>query len=1019
MSENKKENHFALDQVIEKKLNLKCSFHELSPDKQLLALLYIKKKKLDIKVFDSKYYDILINKFYTIEYVLEVDEDNEESINKDKKEFATFEEFYQYTKGDIYDNRTCLYGYKFSNEEIEKYHLNIGELNFDSLIGETIDDHTFEKLTSEKVKQIQQYQDKVAQIQDWFRKLETPTTLRSLEQKCRFFVKKFDDGRHSDDWPRFVHFSYQEIFFSLLLRRDKEKLKDLVIMYFCKNGIYDGISFSDIVMTYGRDAALKTIENFDGKYAESTKKQKIREFKKILKECDEGHFAIHKRIGFYYDTFYAVQNSYEKDSIPPLVKKECFLSFDELVSFVDGDLRGADLSLAPLEKEEILKYKTDEYTIMPKPMKYDKHELVKTYENNEFIVGQRWSYRNDEALIHREEFSTFFDFSHYLKKDLSNADLILCDGLERIKEVDGLNLKGLKVRSHVARELNLPLDRIPDNQFQLVEFDQTNHFELDTKDELLAVRPDDDGMNAISYVTDIHLMHRFMAYKCESLDDQRYVIKKIAKKIIDESTNINLIGGDTSSEFDVFCSFIEELKHYRASQNHKMSQHFFFTLGNHELWEFSHLSLRGIVDTYKKVLSDNDEEYFHLIQNDLYYYEPIDMVWNLISQDELREISISDLRERTRSSSVILFGGIGFAGQNEEFNANNGIYRSTLSREDEQMESRKFVELYEKVTDALHNRNLVILTHMPIQDWAGKESTAKPGIIYVNGHSHRNYYHDDGIKRIFADNQVGYRGKEFSLKKIPFDNVIDWFADYEDGIHEITAEDYKRYYRGIRQAMNFNRKFMNLYMIKKENTYMFLMRNTNGNLQILAGGNIKLAIKPLEYYYEHLTNYAESIKLYLSEFNAYLSRISHEVSRIGGNGNIHGCIVDIDFYNHLFVNPFDRKVTPYYALSMTDKFVYDNIPSLLNDKCQGLYIIYENLINDISNKDDLILYEKDAIVTKHRKYNSDTTIYSYSKIIKGLQYTTYHNLVRIWNDEFIDKSSEKNGLQIVKSLLSS
>ena len=156
---------------------------------------------------------------------------------------------------------------------------------------------------------------------------------------------------------------------------------------------------------------------------------------------------------------------------------------------------------------------------------------------------------------------------------------------------------------------------------------------------------------------------------------------------------------------------------------------------------------------------------------------------------------------------MIIFGGIGFAGMNETFNADNGIYMNVLSRADENKESSKFLALYEKVTMALADKNLIILSHMPMKDWGGKDIKAKEGIVYVNGHSHWNYFFDDGKKRIYADNQVGYKGKRLSFKKFFVNSDYDWFAGYEDGIYEISKDDYEIFYRGIGEMVTLNRRF--------------------------------------------------------------------------------------------------------------------------------------------------------------------------------------------------------------------
>ena len=85
-------------------------------------------------------------------------------------------------------------------------------------------------------------------------------------------------------------------------------------------------------------------------------------------------------------------------------------------------------------------------------------------------------------------------------------------------------------------------------------------------------------------------------------------------------------------------------------------------------------------------------------------------------EEELEKISITDLQYRTQFAKLIIFGGIGFSGMNETFNANNGLYKYAIDRELEKKESLKFLNLYKKVINALKNSKLIVITHMPFQD---------------------------------------------------------------------------------------------------------------------------------------------------------------------------------------------------------------------------------------------------------------------------------------------------------------
>ena len=58
-----------------------------------------------------------------------------------------------------------------------------------------------------------------------------------------------------------------------------------------------------------------------------------------------------------------------------------------------------------------------------------------------------------------------------------------------------------------------------------------------------------------------------------------------------------------------------------------------------------------------------------------------------ISEEELIASEKSHLRDRLKYAQIIIFGGIGFSGLNQTFNADYGIYRNALNRETEIKES--------------------------------------------------------------------------------------------------------------------------------------------------------------------------------------------------------------------------------------------------------------------------------------------------------------------------------------------
>ena len=62
----------------------------------------------------------------------------------------------------------------------------------------------------------------------------------------------------------------------------------------------------------------------------------------------------------------------------------------------------------------------------------------------------------------------------------------------------------------------------------------------------------------------------------------------------------------------------------------------------------------------------------------------------------------------------------------------------------------------------LQNTNSIVLTHMPKSCWC-VDSEYDTGIIYVSGHTHKNYYYDDGSVKIYNDAQTGYHRERFAM----------------------------------------------------------------------------------------------------------------------------------------------------------------------------------------------------------------------------------------------------------------
>lgn len=511
----------------------------------------------------------------------------------------------------------------------------------------------------------------------------------------------------------------------------------------------------------------------------------------------------------------------------------------------------------------------------------------------------------------------------------------------------------------------------------------------------------------IYYISDLHLNHRLIkAFPYSAtIDEVRFFIRKIIRKML-SSYNISsddflLIGGDVSFCFEISKIFYCELTQFFSSNR------IVVILGNHELWNYDKfgnnkefLSINEIIQKYSELFRELKIIFLHnslLIRrfNDDGYQR-----FCKIDNDTLLTLSIEDLKKLGLESNLFILGGLGFSGYNSDFNATNGIYRHTVTTlEDDLKLTKQFEDVYLKLEQAYPNNKVIVFTHTPKEDWS-QEKTYNSNWIYINGHTHKNYYVQDEEKTIYADNQIGYFSMNYNLKYFKLNKDYNIFKDYSDGIHLISKEQYLDFNYGIGIRLSFSREYNEIIMLKNNGYFLFLAQNADkSRLYLLNGGIInRLKITDINYYFENMTKYGETIKANLQSYNSALKKISEKVKLLGGEGTVHGCIVDIDFYNHIYLNPNDGSITPYYSPMFGAQQVYNNIPKLLEEQCPKLYTKYLKLL---ASGDNSFSIDISKSTSDNSIFVTETEQYRPSRLIKNLQFITENKVIRIWNENFI------------------
>ncbi len=969
-------------------------------------------RKYGLRITKKRGFDIISNTFFVEEDLVHIDITGEEQKKSVFRSFKDFESFYVFLNGDIYDNAcyTFCHQLDFTTFSCEVDFEKLMEKK--SFIKNTIDDYSIE-LSREEKESYEKGKHIHKQCQQWTEKFNNCKSCNELMDVTNDYEKSKLSAILD-----VTFFLFQYIFADI-----EDKHRFTIIMEYMSSGADPQYKLIYALCSiYNPDDVMQSFCYFLGAKGTVYKyKKKLKKYICYLKkgeiEFDSKAF-FDKRIHYYCEK---TRGRYKKDSKyePITTIDRYFETFNTFIDYRSGDLTYCDLSDALECNEDFSKYTVDETTKLPIHAAMDViYSVKKYYHNGEFHVIQKWTNKSGSVLKeNNHKFNFFFDFAFFLKGNLSDADLLFCDGLDNLEQWDFIDFTDAKMKSNLCKKLGLQYDTYTINLNLIESFDciEKNEFEtasvLQSSRDLVskAARRDlstydlnfDNKCQKVHYISDIHLMHRIQNAGCRSKEDVQYVVQKIVDAIVDENVRLLLIGGDVSSDFEVFQLFVK-LLHKSLSRNTLVV----FTLGNHELWSFPGFQIEQVISKYRTIL----EEYgMYLLHNDLLYKEDCD--WSadsnigihMIKYRDLCQLNEKQISDRLQSARYVILGGLGFSGYNTEFNADNGIYRMTMDRTIEIKESKIFEDLYNRLCPIFANKNTIILTHTPKKDWC-REAEPDKNYVYVSGHTHRNFFHDDGEYRVYSDNQVGYHIENPHLKTFLIENDYDCFSDYEDGIFEITSEQYNDFCRGKNISMTFQREVNVLYMLKKKGYYCFIHKSRSGSLTILDGGAMKkLEIQDVQYYYNNMDIMISAIKTPLDKFISFQKRIADMVKQIGGIGTIHGSIVDIDFYNHIYVNPFDLSITGYWASDIINKIVYPSIPTLLEKNCPVMFGEYVKLLKG-NSENPLALKQQTNITVLPQTY-LDTDIYKASREIKRMQKLS-SNILTSWYEDILHKRTK-------------
>lgn len=544
------------------------------------------------------------------------------------------------------------------------------------------------------------------------------------------------------------------------------------------------------------------------------------------------------------------------------------------------------------------------------------------------------------------------------------------------------------------------------------------------------------------YISDLHLESQ-LGLTGMTVDE---IKGKVAQKVDemlgglskeDMADGVLLVGGDVADSEEVAKIFFDTVFfRFRGP--------IIFVLGNHELWDgctyangesCRKRSIDEVVAAYKRFykVGSGFEGKTYCLENEVLVCYKNSMQRNsdefgvgrktagmprgglcVLTEEMLLNTSTDDLREFFDECSMIVLGGLGFCGLNPRYNADTGLFRDRVSREEDIERSKRFRAVYDKVMSCASDKRVVVLTHTQMEDWT--TDAPNKGWVYVNGHTHQNglVKTDDGVAVLY-DNQVGYKPKKWHLNQFSLERYYDPFEAWADGIYQITPQQYMDFNAGRGIQMEYFRQQGDIYALKKKGIYMFMLQYSIG-LYLLRGGQKLNVFHGLEYYAANLEQYVEKIQAAFRPYRNALDKIAAEVKRFGGSGYVHGSIVDIDFYNHIYLDPFDGYLMPYFAFDVTGRREFRSVQELLESSPipalgsdgKPLLSAYTKLLDagGVSILEPTV--KEDALAVVPMEVLDEKNIYAPSRVMKSIQYLLDKGVVRVWNDAvlaMVDKNA--------------
>ncbi len=380
-------------------------------------------RELGLRKVGHRGYDVISDSFF-VEETLFYYECKKRCSTDIKSTFTDFETYYSFIDGEIYDD-SCYWCYEFSQQEINKYHLDVERLHKKThFIEDTIDNYRLD--IKKKKQEFKKNSKNKGIIKEWIKRFIDCNTYEELCATKEAYEKTvLKSCRISKCMPDLM------FFFSLYafsIEDENDKKLNALLKVFSLDSIFECYLFGlctifnpvRIMVTY-----TSNLIEASGKKATYKKRKGIKDFVNALKQnrvTFKKSASFDPKSHYYCEDIIGVKDGDNRISFR---LNRYFETFDEFISYREGNLCSCDLKDDfGLERVDFTNYSTDSATMLPINLEKITYHIEKKYENGVFIITQKW--QNEVGKTYQyfyHKFCYFFDLIAFLKGDLRNSDL--------------------------------------------------------------------------------------------------------------------------------------------------------------------------------------------------------------------------------------------------------------------------------------------------------------------------------------------------------------------------------------------------------------------------------------------------------------------------------------------------------------------------------------------------------------------------------------------------------------------